>query len=252
MFNIIQTELDTVFAKVEKEYYLKAGHLSKFIPQLELDEMDKYLRPALVILPAKLLKGCAAKMTVLAGVVQFIMVAQLIHNRIPDNCPKELPQFPVLVGDYLFSKFFKFLSDHDLLEWLAPLSRVICEMNEAGIMRKEVLDKGLGKEDDYLEVVRQEYGLLMAQACKIGGGVAKVHQGMQDALEQFGLNLGIGWGIIKENFPLSPIDFLEKARTSLRKLPAGPERDAMSAIVDRMIDIHESKIWLGQNQAAHI
>lgn len=237
MFNLIQKDLEAVYKNIDKEYFLKAGHLTNFVSDCELENLDKFLLPAMVILPARLLKGCAQKMLVLAGVVQFILVAQVIHNRITDDCPKEVPQFPVLVGDYLFSKFFKYLSDNDLLDCLAPLAKVICEMNEGGIVRLEHLEKGQGSAEDFLRVIKQEHGLLTAQACRIGGHVARAHNEILDSLEQFGLNLGTAWGIIKEKLPLSPMEFLEKAQVQLKKLPAGPERDTMCALVNWMADL---------------
>jgi len=228
----IQAELDTVAAKMEKEFNLKAGHLSKFVNTKDQESLDKNFLPSLVILPARLLKGYGEKMIIMASVVQFIFIAQIIHNRIPDECPKEAPQFPVLIGDYLFSNFFKFLSDHDLLEWLAPLASVICEMNEGGVVRWEILDKGIGTKADYLSVVKREHGLLAAQACRIGGALGQVHQEILDALEEFGLNLGMAWGTIREHFPLPPFEFLEKAREQLAKVPPGPERESLLALVE--------------------
>lgn len=234
MFISIQTELKEIFSYLEKDYQLKAGHLSKFIPDFELEEIDRFLRPALVVLPAKLFRGYDSRARVLAEIVQIIFLSQEIHNRIPDECAKDAPQFPVLVGDYLFSKFFKKLSDHDLLEWLAPLSSVICEMNEGGILRWEVLERGLGREEDYRQVLLQEHGLISGLACRIGGTIAGCPEETAEALAQFGLNLGMAWGVIKEKFPLAPLEFLYSARRSLLKIPYSPEREAMRALIDEM------------------
>lgn len=233
MYYSIRPELDVLTIKMEKEFKLRSGHLSDFA-SFELDPVDKFLYPALVILPVKLLNGCREKMFAMAGVVQFIHLAQIIHNRIPDECPKHVPQFPVLIGDYLFSKFFKALSDADLLEWLAPLSSIICEMNEGGVIRKIVLEKGARTEQEYLSVLEQEHGLLAAQACKIGGVISNASQELIDDLEQFGLNIGMAWGIVKEKIPLSPIEFIEKARELTMKFPEGEEVDAMLDLLERI------------------
>ena len=117
MFSRIQDDLDKVFQQVDKTFQLKAGPISDYIPDLALTPFDKSLRPALLILSAGICGG-GEKTAVLGSVVQYIYVAQAIHNRIPDDGPKELPQFPVLIGDYLFSKYFQTLSENDLLHWL--------------------------------------------------------------------------------------------------------------------------------------
>lgn len=246
MFKTIQSELDATFSKIDKEFFIKAGHISKFVPNSDIYGPAKCLLPALVILPAKLFKGCAEKAIIMASVVQFIIIAQIIHNRVPDDCSKEVPQFPVLVGDYFFSKYFKILSDNNFLEWLSPLASVICEMNEGAIVRQEVLEKGMGTKEEYLSVVRREYGLLAAQACKIGGAIAKVRQDVLEALELFGLHVGMAWGIIAQNFPLSPQEFLEKAKQQLISLPPGPERDAMLDMVNHIKEkthLYQSSQW---------
>ncbi|MGI6686603.1 MAG: polyprenyl synthetase family protein [Bacillota bacterium] len=232
MFTSIQFELKELFAHLEKDYCLKSGHLSKFIPGFNPSCLDTSLRPALLVLSAKVFKGYNYGCMMMAGVVELIHLAQDIHNQIPDECPKDVPQFPVLVGDYLFSKFFKKLSDHNLLEWLAPLASVICKMNEGGTIRREVIEHGRGLNKDYLDVLLMEYGLLTGLACKIGGSLAGCNERQADALEQFGLNLGMAWGVIKEKYPLVPGDFLNIARKNLLKISMGQESKDMMDIID--------------------
>lgn len=238
MFSIIQGDLDLVFQKVDKAFQLKAGHLSSFIPELALDPLENSLRPALLILSARLCGGGGGEVTVLGAVVQFIFTAQTIHNRIPDEGAKELPQFPVLIGDYLFSKYFQTLSENDLLRWLAPLAETICQMNEGGIRRQQILEKGQGLPADYLQVAREEEGLLISQACRIGGATANGAPETILALEQFGLNLGIAWGIVKGRFPLAADEYLLKARQALARIAASPERSVLLAVIERIGDIN--------------
>jgi len=234
MFTAIQPELNKIFDNLENDYALKSGHLSKFIPDFTECPVDTSLRPALLTLAAKIFHGFNEKCLVMAVVVQLIHLAQEIHNRIPDDCPKETPQFPVLVGDYLFSKFFKRLSDFHLLEWLAPLASTICKMNEGGIVRREVIESGRGREEDYLDVLHLEYGLLTGLSCKIGGVLAGCSEVQAGILEQFGLNLGMAWGTMKEQYPLAPGDFLNTARKYLLKIPGGEARQVMMSIIDEM------------------
>lgn len=234
MFQTIQNELNEVFFHLEKGYSLKSGHLMKFIPDFELSKIDMTLRPGLVVLSAKLFRGYDKRSKVMAEVVQLIHLAQDVHNWIPDDCSNEMPQFPVLVGDYFFSSFFKKLSDHDLLEWLAPLSDAIAKMNEGGIIRREIIEKGMAEEDDYLTALLFEYGLLMGLACKIGGTLAGCSKEQANILEQLGINLGMARGLIKEKYPLSLGGFLNESRKSLLKLPASRERGDIMNIIDEL------------------
>jgi len=231
MFAIIADDLEIITRKTEKTFRLKAGHIDRFLPELGLAPLDRSLRPALLLLSSRLSGGAPAAALALGQVVQSIFLAQVIHNRIADGGPKDLPQFPVLIGDYLYSKYFQLLSENQLLIWLAPLAQTICRMNEGGIRRYLVLDQGQAAAADYCLAAEEEEGLLLGLICRIGcleGG----REDLAESLEKYGRNLGIAWGIIKGGYPVPAEPFLTAARDALPAIPAGPERDDLLAILE--------------------
>lgn len=236
MFASVQSELNQVTVFLEKLYRFKSGHLAQLVPDFRLSEADQHLRPALVLLAGKLFPqhSLDSRQIVMGGISQLIFMAQEIHNKITDDCPKSVPQFPVLVGDYLFAVFCKKLYEHDLLEWLDPLADVICRMNEGGMARRRLIEEGSPREEDYLQVLKLEYGLLTGLSCRIGGHLAGCTREQEEDLAQFGLRIGMAWGMMKQEYPINPKGFLEKGREILASFPFSQGREALLDFVDEL------------------
>lgn len=230
-YEAVKKDLELMDKNMARDFRMKSVHVLNLAP-VEIEGMDKSLRPALVILMTRLFSGNRAKALTMAAVVQFIHLATIIHNNILDNGDKFKPQFPVLIGDYLYSKFFAYLSQYDALEFLAPLSQVICEMHTGAVVRKEVLESNKGTADDYLDTIQREHGFLTAEACRIAATMSGVSEEFQDMAGRFGLYVGIAWGIVKESsVGISLTDYLDKAASILKQFPAGAARDTLESLL---------------------
>ncbi|MBO8169532.1 MAG: polyprenyl synthetase family protein [Thermoanaerobacteraceae bacterium] len=238
MFQFIETlrpELEQMDRMMEREYRLRAGHISHFV-SLELDEANKYLYPGMLLLAAKMFGASMEQAIPLASVVQFIRMATHVHDYDGKH-----PQYPVLVGDYLYSHFFLYLSRYNALDKLAPLSAAICQIHEGGIIRKEKIEEGNPSVADYISVAEKEYGILLAEACKIGAQLADAGEKSGETLYAYGRNLGTAWGIICSGFQqVSPGKFLVQARESLQLLPDVPERNLLALAVDGLAGNQEN------------
>ncbi|GAW91888.1 geranylgeranyl pyrophosphate synthase [Calderihabitans maritimus] len=213
--------------ELEKEMSLRTGHINQFV-SLDLDTLDKYFCPSLVLLSGRLF-GCRSRRLVsLACVVQFIHLATLVHNQAGKK-----PAFPVLVGDYLYSKFFHYLSRHDSLAMLAPLSKVICDIHEAGITRYQLEKTGQVDMRAYIPVVQREWGRLAEQACSIGGKVAGAGEEEEARLRELGFNLGVAWGIQRLGLEEKLVTkHLSRAKEVLFLLPDRKEREYFLELIN--------------------
>ncbi len=228
-------ELLEVERVMEQAFQLRAGHVSRFV-SLELARVDKYLYPAMLLLVARMFGAGGEKGRPLAAVVQFIRLATHVHRY-----DGKAPQYPVLVGDYLYSHFFFYLSKHDYLEMLAPLSASICQIHEGGIIRKEVLETGNGGLEDYAAVAEKEWGSLLAESCAIGAKIAGAAHEMVEAVHAYGRNFGTAWGILRSGFTKpSPDHYLCRAREALETLPDTPERHLLALAVGALVDEPEA------------
>ena len=231
----IEEDLRQVQKKVEKELNIKAGHIGAFA-RLESSAFNQTVRPALVILSSRLFGGEPGKTVALAGIIQFIFMASSIHEGIGENDsdyirgdsdPRDGSQFPVLVGDYLYGKFFTALCNAGLIDLLRPLAEIICCIHEGGIMKKKALGQPLSSQA-VRDAVSQETAALFSGCCRLGARLALAPQEKQEILGKFGLNLGLAYGLLEQGAAFEYIDgFFQSALGNLSLLPGTKDRETM-------------------------
>lgn len=204
ILEILVPEMQTVDEMLKKYSQIKSGYLGDFA-HLTVSTVDRYIRPACVLLAAQFANQ-VEKAATLAGIVQLIFLADRIHSGVSENYtgntepddPRDGTQLPVLVGDYLFGRFFFTLSEAGLLEFLRPLAEIICKMNEGAMLRLKARSEGDSSPQTLLRIIEQETASLFVGACRLGFRLGKMDQNQQDALAGFGHYLGMTYGILQE------------------------------------------------------
>ena len=182
------------------------------IPQLAghiIAAGGKRLRPMLTLAAARLC-GYAdgERHSALAACVEFIHTATLLHDDVVDESALRRGQdsanavwgnqASVLVGDFLFSRAFELMVEDGSLEVLRILSGASAVIAEGEVLQLVTTnDTGTG-EEDYLEVIRCKTATLFAAAAEIGAVVAARPAAEQQALADFGMNLGIAFQLIDD------------------------------------------------------
>jgi octaprenyl-diphosphate synthase len=144
----------------------------------------------------------------LAACVEFIHTATLLHDDVVDDSSLRRGlasanalwgnKASVLVGDFLFSRSFELMVEDGSLSVLSILSRASSVIAEGEVLQLITAnDTGTG-EDAYLEVIRAKTAALFAAACRIGAVVADRPKVEEEALESYGLNLGIAFQLIDD------------------------------------------------------
>jgi len=99
----------------------------------------------------------------------------------------------VLVGDFLFAKSFSIMVRAGSLPILQALSDATTQMAEGEVLQLiSTCDIDLS-EEKYIKVVREKTAVLIAAACKCGGILGEVSPAQEQALHDFGLDLGIAF-----------------------------------------------------------
>jgi geranylgeranyl pyrophosphate synthase len=228
----IGRELASVHSLIEEHLKIKAGYLGAFA-NLELSPVNRNIRPALVILSSRIYGNVSEKAVVLASVFQFIYMAANVQRGvsetdtesfgIPDD-PSVGSQFPVLVGDYLYGKFFTFLSEAGMLNLLGPIAEIICHIHEGGII-KQNLKLQSPSTKDLLEAVQKESAELFGECCSMGAQLAGAPAVDQKAMKRFGKSLGMAYGLLEEGIKLEHVTpYLIEAKEALSLIPFKPER----------------------------
>jgi len=181
------------------------------IPQLAghlISAGGKRIRPMLTLASARMCGYEGERHKGLAACVEFIHTATLLHDDVVDESALRRGsasanavwgnQASVLVGDFLFSRSFELMVADGCLEVLAVLSRASSIIAEGEVLQLTTTSDTETGEPQYLEVIQAKTAQLFSAACKIGALVAERPKVEEDALETFGMNLGITFQLIDD------------------------------------------------------
>jgi octaprenyl-diphosphate synthase len=176
------------------------------IPQLAghiIAAGGKRLRPMLLLGAAQLCGYDGDRHLGLAAAVEFIHTATLLHDDVVDESDMRRGistantlwgnQPSVLVGDFLFSRSFQLMVKDGSLDVLAILSNAAAVIAEGEVMQLTTANDTSTSEAAYLEVITAKTATLFAAATRLGAVVAERPKVEVEALDAFGLNLGIAF-----------------------------------------------------------
>ena len=198
--------------RIVNELIIKHMHSPvPLIPQLAghlVAAGGKRLRPMLTLAAARMCGYRGGRHQALAACVEFIHTATLLHDDVVDESDLRRGlatanavwgnKASVLVGDFLFSRAFQLMvADGSLrvLEILSGASAVIAEGEVLQLVTSNDTDTS---EQAYLDVIRCKTAALFAAACRIGAVVADRPKVEEEALDSYGLNLGIAFQLIDD------------------------------------------------------
>ena len=178
----------------------------------------KRMRPMLTLACARLLDYPGMRQHRLAAAVEFIHTATLLHDDVVDGSGLRRGRrtaniiwgnpASVLVGDFLFARAFELMVEDGSLKVLKILSRassVIAEGEVAQLTTQRRIETG---QDQYLDIIAAKTAALFAAACRIAAVVAEREEGVEEALDAYGRNLGIAFQLVDD-----AIDYSSDAAT---------------------------------------
>ncbi|HEY2345797.1 MAG TPA: polyprenyl synthetase family protein [Xanthomonadaceae bacterium] len=165
----------------------------------------KRLRPMLVLLAARAMGYQGGDHHQLAAIIEFIHTATLLHDDVVDesdlrrgrktanalwgNAPS------VLVGDFLYSRSFQLMVELErpqIMRVLADTTNAIAEGEVLQLLHVRNPDTD---EAAYAQVIERKTAVLFAAATRLGGFLAGADAKTQQALHDYGLELGFAFQI---------------------------------------------------------
>ena len=205
--NIIGDDLKRVEEQFRKDLESDVPLIRK-VAEYVLSSGGKRVRPALLLLAARLCDYQGDKAVPLASVVEFIHTATLLHDDVVDSATLRRGiasantlwgnEASVLVGDFLFSKSFSLMvavGSLDILRVLSGATTIIAEGEVMQLLCTGELDLS---EESYIGVVRSKTAILMSAACEAGAILGKVSPEKQRLLADFGMDLGIAFQLMDD------------------------------------------------------
>jgi octaprenyl-diphosphate synthase len=204
---LIGEDLKNVELQFKKDLQSDVPLIRK-VGEYVLSSGGKRIRPALLLLAAKLCGYCGDRHVPLASVIEFIHTATLLHDDVVDsaNLRRGIAsanalwgnEASVLVGDFLFSKSFSLMvADGDLavLKVLSAATTIIAEGEVLQLVSTSDMDLS---EESYIEVVKCKTAILLSAACQAGAILGKASPELETALSDFGLGLGIAFQLMDD------------------------------------------------------
>src|SRR4029077_7839419 len=157
-----------------------------------------------VLLMAARLCGYAGDGAVLyASVVEFIHTATLVHDDIIDGADLRRGRLAVhsrwgnditvLLGDYLYIKSMAMALTQDSLEIIRLLCDVTLRMIEGELYQLTKTGDVDITEDEHFEIIRRKTAYLFSGCAQIGGVLGGLPKDQEQALREFGFNLGVAF-----------------------------------------------------------
>lgn len=168
----------------------------------------KRLRPMLLLLAAKALGYRGFQNITLAAVIEFIHTATLLHDDVVDESTLRRGQntvnalwgnsASVLVGDYLYSRSFELMVSVQSFRVMEILSRTTTAIAEGEVLQLLNCNNPDTTEQKYLEVISRKTAILFSAAAQLAAVLAGGAGGVETALRDYGLHLGIAFQLIDD------------------------------------------------------
>jgi octaprenyl-diphosphate synthase len=207
IFEPIRDDLE----RVEQEFERRIQSRVALIP-----EMGKYIqksggkrvRPAVLLMAARLSGYTGDKAVLNASVVEFIHTATLVHDDIIDGADVRRGRLAVhsrwgnditvLLGDYLYIKSMAMALTQDSLDIVRLLCDVTLRMIEGELYQLTKTGDVAISEDEHFEIIRRKTAYLFGGCAEIGGVLGGVSKEQQAALRDFGFNLGVAFQVVDD------------------------------------------------------
>ncbi|TVV70748.1 polyprenyl synthetase family protein [Sphingomonas solaris] len=178
----------------------------------------KRMRPMLTLACARLLDYGGTRQHKLAASVEFIHTATLLHDDVVDGSGLRRGKrtaniiwgnpASVLVGDFLFSRAFELMVEDGSLRVLRILSHASAVIAEGEVNQLTAQRRIETGEERYLDIIGSKTAALFAAACRIAAVVAEREDAVEQALDDYGRNLGIAFQLVDD-----AIDYVSDGET---------------------------------------
>jgi octaprenyl-diphosphate synthase len=210
----------------------------------------KRIRPALLLLSAKLLNYQGQGAVRLGAVVEIIHTATLVHDDIIDEAktrrgrPAANTQWGnskcVLAGDWLYMQAFKIAVQERNFRILDTLIELTQQMVEGELLQMEKLGK-LITLDEHFDLIFRKTACLFSVCMRLGAILGGATPDQEAALGQYGHDLGMAFQIVDDVLDLTASeDVLGKPVAS--DLREGKVTMAVIHALDRCTPEERSKI----------
>src|SRR5438552_4121353 len=178
-----------------------------------LNAGGKRLRPALLLLTAKMLGPVTPTAVRLAAVVEFIHNATLVHDDIIDAADTRRGRpsanshwgnsMTVLAGDWLYMRSFALALGEKNLDVLNTLIDITQKMVEGELLQLTYLGRSEVTEQQLLDIVERKTAYLFSGCTKLPAIAAGMNHGSAERLAEIGKSFGMAFQLVDDLLDLT-------------------------------------------------
>jgi octaprenyl-diphosphate synthase len=168
----------------------------------------KRVRPALLLLTARLLGHDGDEEVTYGAVIELIHTATLIHDDIIDHAALRRGQatlnnlwgnnLTVLLGDWIYTKAMQMALSHGQIEVIRRLCNATLKMTEGELLAFQRLGAADLSQDEYFEIIDRKTAHLFAAASSIPTLIPPQRPEAAPILDRYGRALGICFQLVDD------------------------------------------------------
>ncbi len=192
-----------------------------------LQNGGKRIRPALLLLTAKMLGLKVSNAVPFGAAIEMIHAASLMHDDVLDNArlrrgkqssnAKWGNQISILVGDFLWCRASSIAISNGNMKILQAVTEAVEKTTEGEILEIVRCNDFNITQEDYLNIISLKTAMLFACSCRVGAILAGASEKFEAALKNYGLNLGVAFQLTDDilDYTASEERFGKKAGTDM-------------------------------------
>jgi len=203
----IRPELERVEQRFRSELVSSVPAVTAIGEYLQVSG-GKRLRPALLILAAKLFGKAQPSAISLGAVVEMIHTATLVHDDVIDAAdlrrgrPSTNSRWgnhtSVLAGDWLYMQAFRIAVQERNFHVLDILIELTQQMVEGELIQWKMIGRLDLTVDEHLDLVYRKTACLFGACTRLGAVLAGQDQATEDRLADYGTNLGMAFQLVDD------------------------------------------------------
>ena len=168
----------------------------------------KRVRPAILLLAARMCGYDGSSATRLGAVVEMIHAATLVHDDIIDNANTRRGQasvnarwgneITVLIGDWLYMTSFRVALAERQFKIIDVLIEATRKMVEGELIQLEFNGSLDITEDQHLDISMRKTAFLFSACSQLGGILGGVSEEQEASLRMYGLNIGMAFQLVDD------------------------------------------------------
>ncbi len=168
----------------------------------------KRIRPLIVLLTARAAGYTGGRHINLAAIIELIHTATLLHDDVVDGSELRRGRetanalwgdaASVLVGDFLYTRAFQMMVEIDSMRVMAITANATNAIAEGEVLQLIHCNDPDASEAQYFLVIERKTARLFEAAARLGAVIAGRGREEEDALGNYGLNLGLAYQLIDD------------------------------------------------------